>query len=246
MESLDCKLTQDLLVGYVANEVSPETREFVTRHLDRCDECRRALAQYTQPAPGWAPAPVPTADPGRRLVGRLRTRIWAVIGVVVLSLGITAGVLVWVFTAGRDAAGLPADMPVPSAAAAPRNVAEGVKLPDGMALDGITDGPGRAFALYTLPDGKTGSIEYRRHDGADQARNDYDAWFRSFRVRSMSVEYNLPSERIAKFRSGGNYYYAWQREGWFIIITVPGDTSDPTAVRDQLRDHLQALIPTLR
>lgn len=243
---LECKIVQDLLVGYVAGEINPETRDWITRHLDQCRTCRSALAQYTDASAALPPAPPLSPDPGRKLLGRVRRSVWVVLAALLLSLGLTGGSLYWVFTAGRDLAGLPAEMPVPSPALSLRDVADRIPAPDGLMLAATGGSLDRAELQFENPDGSRALVELHKYPTSALARPAYDAWVRSFHSRMLSVAYDTADQRITKFRSGGQYYYAWQREGWFVTITVPGDAPEPVALRDRVRDHLAQVFGQLQ
>lgn len=43
MKNKDCKIVQDLLPNYIENLTTDETNEFVNKHIDECEECRKVL-----------------------------------------------------------------------------------------------------------------------------------------------------------------------------------------------------------
>ncbi|HWI60909.1 MAG TPA: zf-HC2 domain-containing protein [Symbiobacteriaceae bacterium] len=240
-DKLDCKLTQDLLIGYVAGETSPETRDWVTRHLDRCDDCRQTLAEFSSAGPQLPPAPLPSDLPGLRLTRRIKLGVSVLLAIVLGSLALTGGAIWWALTQGRQLADLPADLAVPPAVMAPREAASQTPVPSGMTLQNATDLPDGVQYRFT----NGARFELRQFADAKAAERAYNAWNRSFHVRTMSVSYDYPGG-TAKFRSGGQYYYAWQREGWLVVIAVPDTVQDPAGVRDQIRDGLVSAFTALR
>lgn len=232
-----CKIVQDLLIGYVAGEVSPETGAFVTAHLDQCPACRQALAQYTDASHSMqqmAP-PAPPADPGRRTIGRVRRAVWVIVGVVALCLALTAGTVTWALVNMRGWTNMPYDQPVPGVAYTEQQVAEKVDLTSlGLGRPEIGKGPYGTLASYAGLAGRPVRVEYTREDPRDA----FNRWSNSFRTKITSVEMNVGGHPTAKFRSGGYYYYGWQQDGWFITIAVSETAGQPTVLRDQIRDQL--------
>jgi hypothetical protein len=239
--NMNCKIAQDLLVAYVAGEVSPETRAWLTQHLDRCPDCRQALAEYTDAtgAVHQVPLMTPPADPGRRTLGRMRRAAWVVITVVVLCLAITAGSLVYVLSNFRRWTNMPADQPVPAATYTAEQAAGRVDLsPLGLTRTGIYPGPDSTQVTFKDGAGNTVRVEFTRADDTAGARRAFKGWNESFRTKLASAETNVGDNWTAKFRSQGQYLYGWQHANWLVTICVPERAPQPAALRDQIRDLL--------
>lgn len=242
---LQCHLLRDLLVPYIAGDVSEPTRNWIDQHLADCDECRHALAEWSGdqlPAP---PAVAPSAVPGQRLVRRLRLTVWGVLGII-MALLLAIGGLTWSVAAIKRVAGLPDVHPVPlrslqaaQAAAvdlAPLGLSQTDLTTESFPVDGFDEG---ATATYANPQGQQVRVSAYRFVDAKAARRFVDrTWVGLFPSRMFSFENKVGSKSVGKFRSNGDYYYSWSADGWFIAIAVNGAMSDPAQVRDQVRDLL--------
>ncbi|HYF91953.1 MAG TPA: zf-HC2 domain-containing protein [Symbiobacteriaceae bacterium] len=240
---LECRIVEDLLVGYAAGEVHADTRDWVTLHLNRCAACRQALAQYTAAAAAIAPEPPPepSAEPGRRLVGRVRRSVGLLAGVLVVCVFVTIGAVYFGIGAVRRFAGLPADMPVPQYGRTPTEVVRELPMP---ALTGCcieverTELPDFGSIIYQDDAGHEVELRFDQYDSLSAAATAYDRWQREFRVRTSSVSTETPTFDITKFKSGGSYYFGWRRANWFIYYSVPEAVENPVRLRDELRDFL--------
>ncbi len=98
----DCALVRDLLPLYLDGEVSEESRQAISAHLEGCADCRMALARLRAAAvanpiacDGWRPPSAGRTFPGRQpeetpsrgvavVVRRLRRRLLALMALVAL------------------------------------------------------------------------------------------------------------------------------------------------------------------
>jgi hypothetical protein len=242
---LECHIAQDLLVSYVAGEVSPQTLDWMNGHLSRCDSCRTALAALTDMAGAVAAqAPVDPAspDPGRKLVGRMRRTIWLVIAGVILMLGITAGSVLFGIQAIQKASGFDVAHPAPVAGVTPEQVLADLDLSRfALASDPLRqrqNGTGQAELRYADHSGNPVIVQAVRLDSVSHAHDRFEAWFNGFHTRILSVETSFGNRAMAKFRSQGNYWYAWQTDRWMFVIAVDQRVKDPAALRDMIRSDL--------
>jgi hypothetical protein len=247
--NIDCKIAQDLLVGYVTGEVSPETRTWITQHLDRCADCRQALAQYTAATGALHQVPLmtPPADPGRRTLGRMRRAVWVIVTVVVLCIAITAGSVIYAVTNFRRWTNMPVDQPVPPTAYSTELAAKAVDLSAlGLTWHSVTVEPETARLSYTDAAGHPIRVELTRADDTAGARRAFRNWSGSFHSKLTSAETNVGENWTAKFRSQGQYCYGWQHNNWLITISVPEKAPNPAELRDQIRDLLFTEIRALQ
>lgn len=240
-KEMECYLTQDLLVPYVAGDIRLETKAWIDAHVSRCAACHAALRETAEAAGATiqVPPPMPPADTGRAVVGRVRRNVAILVGVVVICLALAAGSITFGVQALRKLADMPADLPVPSASVTP---VEAVRQTDLRHLE-LTAGETQVFRdgvtqLYTTPGGQTVTLQVQRFDTESDASQAYRAWNGRFRVKTTSVEFNLGSGSSAKFLSQGQYHTGWQRGPWLIIISVPKETPSAADLRDAIRDSL--------
>lgn len=88
-----CSLTQDLLLLYAEDLLSPETRQVLEVHARRCPTCAKALADLDSPLPPALEAMEvdATEEPARLMLGRLRRGLYyGVLGLVLLVLVVGA------------------------------------------------------------------------------------------------------------------------------------------------------------
>lgn len=86
----ECSVVRDLLPLYAENMVSPDTEEYITRHLQGCDACRREYAHTREPRPAQEMA---GAAPLRLLSRRMtvkRIQIVALTVVIMITLCVCA------------------------------------------------------------------------------------------------------------------------------------------------------------
>lgn len=244
-KELECALVQDLLVPYVADDVRPVTRAFVEAHVSRCSPCHTALTETAEAAGATVqvPPPVLPADPGQKVVNRVRRNMIVLIGVLVLCVALTAGSIFFGIGALRKLAGMPATPPVPPAGLEPATVASLVDLSRlGLKQERIeTSANGVRIPYYT--DGKQVTLAFQRFESEREAARAFHAWNNSFRVRTMAVEFNTPSGGSARLRSQGSYHYGWNRDVWFVTIKVPESVPEAATLRDQIFTALQAAFP---
>ncbi|MGE5673768.1 MAG: zf-HC2 domain-containing protein [Mycobacterium leprae] len=130
-KELPCHLAQDLLIPYVAGDVSTETREWLEEHLRSCNACRAAYEATNRSADAVsAPPPAPVGDPGRRVLGRMRRNIFVVVAAVLVAVGLGGGALFWGIQALRNVAGMPAYHPAPVDGIQPIDVVQKLDLSD--------------------------------------------------------------------------------------------------------------------
>jgi predicted anti-sigma-YlaC factor YlaD len=246
---LECPIAQDLLVPYVADEVRPETKAWLNAHLSRCESCRTALAALTDAAGAVAQAPAPPvpADPGRKLVGRVRLTVWIIIAAVVGMLALTGGSVYFGIQAITKLSGMDVEHPVPTADVSPAQVLAKLDVSDlGLKVDPAaktaslvpTIAADAATLAFRNASGQPVYVEAIRQQTAADARRGFENFFNSFRSRTLSVQTILPSHAIAKFRSQGQYLYTWQADRWLFVISVADGITDPVPLRDNVRDHL--------
>lgn len=242
---LECRIVQDLLVGFAADELHPDTRDWVTLHLNRCGECQQALALYTTAAAALPEAPAPSADPGRRLVGRVRRGVW-VLGTAVALCAIVTVTSVYAGVAAiRRWGGLPADMPVPAYNVDAVELIRNLPMP---ALTGCCVEKERielqdeGLIIYQDAAGNLIDLHFEWYIDNEAAEAAFQRWQGSFKVRSASVANETPNFDITKFRSGGDYYFGWRRNNWLIHYEIPDQVENPVRLRDEMRDYLYSAL----
>jgi hypothetical protein len=229
----ECHLVRDLLVPYLAGEASPETVTFMNGHFSRCAECRAALTAMTgETPPAAAPAPPPpSAEPGRRLVGRVRRQVILLMAVVVTSLALAIGGVVWGVSAFQRWANDPTKHPVPSYSTPPAAAAQVDLSPLGLTPVDVSAVPDGAIARFQTADGETVTLAFYLHASPYRASEAYEGWYRSFSVKTMSVQSHSGSVGSARFRSGGHYYQGWHDDRWFITVDVPDSVPQAADLR---------------
>lgn len=237
----ECHLVRDLLVPYLAGEVSPETIAFMNGHLDRCPDCRAALAALT----GDAPAPVtppaaPSPDPGRKLVGRVRKQVILLIAVVVTSLALAVGGLVWGISAFQRAVNDPTRHPVPAYSTAPATAAKVDLSPLGLTPDGVDQIADGAVAHFRTSTGQPVTLAFYLHASPNRAKRAYDDWKSGFHTKVTSVAFESGSVGSTRFLSGGHYYQGWHDGSWFVTVDVPDTVPQAAELRAEILQQLGA------
>ena len=93
----ECPIVQDLLPLYVDDVVSPETREWIQRHLQTCPDCQRSLDQLKKPDPVILQKDMVLESDLRKTGRQLRHRrfLMSLGAMVFLVLAVSAGVVWW-------------------------------------------------------------------------------------------------------------------------------------------------------
>jgi hypothetical protein len=237
---LQCHVVQDLLIPYIAGDVSQETRVWVDGHLNGCDPCRNILVHLQRLAGAMRePAPPLPADLGRRLLSKIRRDVRLIIAIVLAVLVLGGASLFWGISLVRHLSNMPDDHPVPPASATVNEALNAFWQPIGLNQRGTWPVEyGRAVAL-SGPDGRSAAVvEIRKYDSPAEARAAFNRWDSSFHVKLSSVSFALPSRSVTRFRSGGDYWYGWRAGPWYIVIQVDEKTPDAGKLRDQVRDRL--------
>lgn len=246
-KQMECAIAQDLLVPYVAGDVRPETRAFVEAHVSRCTPCHTALAETAEAAGATVQVPPPAlpADPGQKVVSRVRRNILVLVGVLVLCVALTAGSVVFGISALRKLTGMPAEPPVPNAGLEPAAAAELVSLARlGLTAMSPTPIPNGVQVVY-LKDDEVITLTFQQFDTYSDGSRAFHRWNDQYRVRMLSAEFNTTRSNSARFRSGGNYYYGWNRGLWLVTMEVPGAVTEPAQLRDQIYVALSAAFPAV-
>lgn len=234
-----CHLAQDLLIPYVAGEVRPETIAWMNRHLDNCASCRASLAALTEEAGALpTPAPPPRPDAGRQLIGRVRRQVMLIIGVVIFSLALATGGIVWGVRAMQNWQANPENHPVPAETVTPEQAAQVDMTSIGLTAQGVTAVENGMMARYQTQSGQTVTIRFYKHPSPYWAKEAFQAWDRSFSTRMMSVRTESGSVSASRFRSGGHYYQGWHDGRWFINVQIPQEAENPAGLRDAIKDRL--------
>ncbi len=236
---LDCYLVRDLLIPYAAGDASQPTRAWVERHVSRCSECRCAFEEVTGThLPVAAPPPPPSA--GQHLMRRVRAAVRLVVALILLlALGI--GGLIWTIGAMKRVGNIPDVHPVPADSTSAREAVTVDLTAAGLHAEGVSEDPQRATGFQ---DGAVARFTNQvqvwayRFEYARQARLFGGKWEEQFESKAMSMNSRTWDRSAGKFRSGGNYYYTWSNNGWFIVIAVPESVPEPAELRDQIRDLL--------
>jgi hypothetical protein len=234
-----CHLAQDLLIPYVAGDVRPETIEWMNRHLDGCSSCRASLAELVQETDVLqCPAPVPSPEPGRRLMGRVRRQVILIIGVVIFSLAFATGGIIWGVSAMRNWQANPENHPVPAEGVTPEQAAQVNLTSIGLTSQDVTAVENGMIARYETQSGQIVTVRFYKHPSPYWAREAFKAWDRSFSTRMMSVRTDSGTVGASRFRSGGHYYQGWHDGRWFINIQIPEKAQNPAGLRDAIKDRL--------
>jgi len=235
----ECHLVRDLLIPYMAGEVSPQTLAYMNEHLGRCPECRAALAALNRGTAPVAPPPTPMhSDPGRKLVGRVRRQVTLIAVLIVASVALAVGGIVWGVTAARQWMGNPERHPAPAYSVTPEEAAEVDLGGAGLKLTSVTSVREGALAQFTDADGHVVELQFFLLSSPYRAREAFKDWNNTFRVKLASVETNFESVAMARFRSGGHYYYGWFDGRWFFTIDVPESVEDPAGLRTTIFNEL--------
>lgn len=238
-ENISCHLAQDLLIPYVAGEVRPETIEWMNRHLDGCASCRASLAALTEEAGALqTPAPPPRPDAGRQLMGRVRRQVILIIGVVIFSLALATGGIVWGVRAMQNWQANPENHPVPAEGVTPEQAAHVDMTSVGLTAQGATVIENGVMVQYQTKSGQTVTVRFYKHPSPYRASEAFKAWDRSFRTKVMSVTTDSGTTGASRFRSGGNYYQGWHDGRWFIYVEIPEEAENPAGLRDAIKDRL--------
>lgn len=243
---LACALAQDLLIPYVSGEVSEVTRRWVEQHLHDCADCKGSYeASQSDAAPvALVTEHLPPADPGRKLLRRVRLTL---LGLLTLILLLAVGVagLSWTIMKARQVANVPVGHLVPRAELSALKAVEadlsslGLRLtstsPSALQAPGFVEG---ATANYETANGELIQVAAYRFETAEAALRHNKNWFNGFGIRTLSFSTQSRGEWVAKFRSGGHFYYGWSAGEWAIRISVPNELSEAANLRDQIRDAL--------
>jgi hypothetical protein len=237
-----CYLARDLLIPYAAGEVTEPTRAWIDRHLAACGECRRAFAEATGTNGAVLSAPPPSPAAEQRLMRRVRRTVQIILGVII-ALALAVGGLIWSIGQVKRLANIPEVHPVPAASMTAREAVEldlsPVRLTRTQVTEARVDAAGYqdgAMAHFETEDGHQVEVWVYRFGSAGDALDFADRWQGQFKVQLMRFASQTWDQSVAKFRSGGHYYYTWSADGWLIIIAVPEGVREPARLRDQIRD----------
>lgn len=244
-ENTSCHLAQDLLIPYVAGEVRPETIAWMNRHLDGCASCRASLSELVEGAGALHnPAPPPRTDPGRRLIGRVRRQVLLIVGVVIFSLALATGGIIWGVSAMRSWQANPENHPVPAEGVTPEQAAAVDLTQVGLTKHDVTAIEQGVLVRYQTAAGKTVTIRYSKHPSPSGARDAFEAWDRAFKIRVMAVKTSSGTVGASRLRSGGYYYEGWHDGRWFINVQIPEEVEAPAELRAAVKEQLTAAFGT--
>ena len=232
-----CHLVRDLLVPYMAGDVSPETRTWVDEHTAGCPDCRAAVAEMAAMAP--PPPPSPSVETGRRLAWRVKRQVILLWAAVFFSLTLAAGGFIWGHGGfGRHQADI-LPHPVPSYAVAPERAAR-VNLAhlglEHVAVEAVPDG---ALVRYTDASGQTAAtLAFYRLSSPYRARVRYGEWKQGLASGTVAAEMDLGSVAFIKLAAGGSYYQGWHDGRWLVVV----QTASPD-LGDRIVDRLSEVLP---
>ncbi len=232
----ECFVVQDLLIPYLAGDVSAQTRDLVNAHLDICPACRGALDQLVQPAPALhSPGSAPSQEPERRLLRRLGRHIWLGIALLATFVLLTVGLAVSLLVVTRMPLSQP---PAPPAALAAKQLAEIDLSVLGLRRVGVDERDGGALATYQDRYGHMLTIEFHKYENAGAAQATFTGWKHQFKTKTSAISTERSNWGSMKLKSGDTYYHAWYTDNWFIKITVPDEIPNAADLRNDLHEHL--------
>lgn len=249
-DKLACHLAQDLLIPYLAGDVSNETRGWLEQHLSECADCRAALGM-ARPALPSAGAPSgqpteaghePTTAAAEKLLRRVKTRNTVIMAILILaavSLISLMGLTFWGMSVFRSfTLPLPADHPIPAASVSPKDVA-GADLsslgltPAGTNVDGQS-----ASAIWLDPANHRIRVAFTRSATAAAADRAFQSWVSQFPIRIASWENHRPGRSSVMARTPRTYIYGWQTDNCLVTIQVPSGAAEAASLCTSIRDAL--------